>query len=123
MLSVKPQAMDKVLPEIGDRVKPGALVVSIAAGVDIATLEAALSERARRARDAERAGARPCPGATAISGGTHAGAEELALARALFEAVGIAIELDESQLDAVTGLSGSGPAYIFSFSKRSPTPA
>jgi pyrroline-5-carboxylate reductase len=52
-------------------------------------------------------------GATAISAGKHATPEDMATAKALFDAVGITVELDESHLDAVTGLSGSGPAYIF----------
>jgi pyrroline-5-carboxylate reductase len=52
-------------------------------------------------------------GATAVSAGKHASPSDLATARAMFDAVGITIELDESHLDAVTGLSGSGPAYIF----------
>jgi len=51
--------------------------------------------------------------ATAISSGAHAHAEDMALARFVFDAVGMTVELDESQLDAVTGLSGSGPAYVF----------
>jgi pyrroline-5-carboxylate reductase len=52
-------------------------------------------------------------GATAIAAGSHATDEDLALARVVFDAVGITVQLDEGQLDAVTGLSGSGPAYIF----------
>jgi pyrroline-5-carboxylate reductase len=113
VLSVKPQILDKVLREIGDRLKSGTLLISIAAGIDTATIEEAVSDGVRVVRAMPNTPALVGAGATAISAGKHASAEDLATARAMFDAVGITVELDESHLDAVTGLSGSGPAYIF----------
>ena len=113
VLAVKPQIMDKVLREIGGELKPGTLVVSIAAGVDTATIEEAVGDDVRVVRAMPNTPALVGAGATAVSGGKHASATDLATARALFDAVGITVELEESHLDAVTGLSGSGPAYIF----------
>jgi pyrroline-5-carboxylate reductase len=113
VLSVKPQILDKVLREIGDRLQPGTLVISIAAGFDTATIEEAVADGVRVVRAMPNTPALVGAGATAVSAGKHASAQDLATARAVFDAVGITIELDESHLDAVTGLSGSGPAYIF----------
>jgi pyrroline-5-carboxylate reductase len=113
VLSVKPQILDKVLREVGDQLKPGTLVVSIAAGVDTATIEDAVPEGVRVVRAMPNTPALVGAGATAVAAGKHASETDLATARALFDAVGITVELDESHLDAVTGLSGSGPAYIF----------
>jgi len=113
VLAVKPQILDKVLREVGDALKPGTLVVSIAAGVDTATIEEAVAEGVRVVRAMPNTPALVGAGATAVSPGKLASATDLATARAVFDAVGITVELDESHLDAVTGLSGSGPAYIF----------
>ena len=113
VLSVKPQIIDKVLREIGDQLKPGTLLVSIAAGIDTETIEEAVSDGVRVVRAMPNTPALVGAGATAIAAGKHASETDLATARALFDAVGITVELDESHLDAVTGLSGSGPAYIF----------
>jgi len=113
VLSVKPQILDKVLREVGDQIKPGALVVSIAAGIDTAAIEEAIADGVHVVRAMPNTPALVGAGATAVAPGKHASATDLATARALFDAVGITVELDESHLDAVTGLSGSGPAYIF----------
>jgi pyrroline-5-carboxylate reductase len=113
VLSVKPQILDKVLREVGDLLKPGTLVVSIAAGVDTATIEEAVADGVHVVRAMPNTPALVGAGATAVSAGKHASESDLTNARALFDAVGITIEVDESHLDAVTGLSGSGPAYIF----------
>lgn len=113
VLSVKPQIMDKVLREIGDQLKPGTLVISIAAGVGTEAIETAVAEGVRVVRTMPNTCALVGAGATAISGGKHANPDDLATAKAIFDAVGITVVLDEIHLDAVTGLSGSGPAYIF----------
>ena len=113
VLAVKPQILDKVLREIGDQLKAGTLVVSIAAGVDTATIEEAVADGVRVVRAMPNTPALVSAGATAVAAGKHASATDLATSRALFDAVGITVELDEVHLDAVTGLSGSGPAYIF----------
>jgi pyrroline-5-carboxylate reductase len=113
VLSVKPQILERVLREVATEVRPGTLVVSVAAGISTATIEALLSEQARVVRSMPNTPALVRAGATAISAGRHATEDDLHLAKALFDAVGLTVALDESQLDAVTGLSGSGPAYIF----------
>ena len=113
VLSVKPQILDKVLREVGDQLRPGTLVISIAAGVDTETIEATVAEGVRVVRAMPNTPALVGAGATAVSAGRHASEADLATARAVFDAVGITVVLDESHLDAVTGLSGSGPAYIF----------
>lgn len=113
VLSTKPQVFDRLLPDVGRGVREDALVVSVAAGVPIAAIEARLPKGARVVRTMPNT---PClvdAGATAIAAGTHAQPEDVALARAVFASVGVTVVLDESLLDAVTGLSGSGPAYIF----------
>lgn len=113
VLSVKPQILDRVLREIGDQLAAGTLVISIAAGVDTETIEEAVPDGVRVVRAMPNTPAKVGAGATAISPGKHASDDDLAIARAVFDAVGITVQLDESHLDAVTGLSGSGPAYIF----------
>jgi len=113
VLSIKPQILDKVLREIGDQLTPGALVVSIAAGVDTEAIESAITDGVRVVRAMPNTPALVGAGATAIAAGKHASEADLATAKALFDAVGITVVLDETHLDAVTGLSGSGPAYIF----------
>lgn len=112
VLAVKPQIIDQILPEIAASLRPDALVVSIAAGVPIAAIEERLPEKARVIRTMPNTAAMALAGATAISKGSHASAEDIRVAEKLFEAVGRVVVLDESLIDAVTGLSGSGPAYV-----------
>jgi pyrroline-5-carboxylate reductase len=113
LLAVKPQIIDRVLTEIAGAVRPTALVISIAAGIPTTNIEGRLAAGARVCRAMPNTPALVDAGATAIAAGAHAGPEDLAQARAIFEAVGKVIEVEESLLDAVTGLSGSGPAYVF----------
>lgn len=112
VLSVKPQAFDKVLATIGKDIKPTQLVISVAAGVPIAAIEARLAAGARVIRSMPNTPATVEAGATAIAAGTHATEADLEVAEKLFAAVGRVVTLDETLLDAVTGLSGSGPAYV-----------
>lgn len=113
VLCVKPQAMNKVLTQIAPAIDSTKLVISIAAGVPIAAIERRFGPGTRIVRAMPNTPALVGLGATAVSGGEHATPDDVALATKLFEAVGLTTVLDESQLDAVTGLSGSGPAYIF----------
>ncbi len=113
VMSVKPQILDKVLREVGDQLSAGTLLVSIAAGVDTESIEASVAEGVRVVRAMPNTPALVGAGATAIAAGSHASAADLETAKAVFDAVGITVVLDETHLDAVTGLSGSGPAYIF----------
>lgn len=112
VLAVKPQVIDKVLDAVGKDVKPHQLVVSVAAGVPVAAMEARLPEGAHVVRTMPNTPATVDAGATAVAPGTHATEADLDVARALFAAVGRVVTLDETLLDAVTGLSGSGPAYV-----------
>jgi pyrroline-5-carboxylate reductase len=113
LLAVKPQILSAVCDEIAPHLKPKSLVISIAAGVPIALLEARLPAGTRVVRVMPNTPALVGAGATAISPGRLATADDLKLAEQLFRSVGMTVVLDEEQLDAVTGLSGSGPAYIF----------
>jgi pyrroline-5-carboxylate reductase len=112
VLSVKPQVIDKVLGTIGKDVKPEQLVISVAAGVPISAMEARLPQGARVIRTMPNTPATVDAGATAIAAGSHATEKDLKIAETLFAAVGRVVTLDESLIDAVTGLSGSGPAYV-----------
>jgi len=113
VLSVKPQAMNKLLEEIKPGLDESKLVISIAAGVPIEAIERKVGHGVRIIRTMPNTPALVGAGATALAPGEHATAADLAQARALFEAVGMAVVVEEPLLDAVTGLSGSGPAYIF----------
>jgi pyrroline-5-carboxylate reductase len=113
VLSVKPQILGKVCDEIAPHLKPGALVISIAAGVPLAVLERRLPPSTRIVRTMPNTPALVGAGATAIAAGQHAREEDVQATQRIFDAVGMTVVLDESQLDAVTGLSGSGPAYVF----------
>ncbi len=113
VLSVKPQMMDALLDEIAEAVDHSKLVISIAAGVPISALARRLGAGSRIIRTMPNTPALVGQGATALSRGAHATEADLAQAVALFEAVGTAVVVDEHLLDAVTGLSGSGPAFVF----------
>jgi pyrroline-5-carboxylate reductase len=113
VLSVKPQILPQVLDEIAPHLGPHALVISIAAGTPIAAIERRLPGGTRVVRTMPNTPALVGAGATAIAAGQHANDEDVQATRRIFDAVGMTVVLDESQLDAVTGLSGSGPAYVF----------
>jgi pyrroline-5-carboxylate reductase len=110
VLSVKPQILSKVLDEIAGAIDPEALVISIAAGVPVAAIQSRLPGGTRVVRAMPNTPALVDAGATAIAGGEHARESDLDDAKKIFDAVGITVILDEGLLDAVTGLSGSGPA-------------
>lgn len=107
-LAVKPQVLDKVYPDI---VSTTGLVVSIAAGVRIASIEAALA-RARVVRVMPNTPGLVGEMAAGYAGGSRATAEDTALVGRLLSAAGTAVEVPEEQLDAVTGVAGSGPAFV-----------
>jgi pyrroline-5-carboxylate reductase len=113
LLAVKPQQMADVLAGIRNSIRPQALVVSIAAGVTLARLSAGLPPKQRIIRVMPNT---PCligRGASAYCLGSHATAEDGRLVAELLSAVGVAHQVPEEQLDAVTGLSGSGPAFAY----------
>nr|MBF0222572.1 pyrroline-5-carboxylate reductase [Desulfobulbaceae bacterium] len=116
VLAVKPQVMAKALGGIKDSVQSRHLLVSIAAGVSLASIETALDGApCHLVRVMPNTPALVGEGAAAISPGKGADEADVAKVKALFDAVGQTVVLAESYLDAVTGLSGSGPAYVFSF--------
>jgi pyrroline-5-carboxylate reductase len=102
-----------VVEEIKPALKPDALTISIAAGVPLATIAAHLGPAARVCRCMPNICAVVAHAATAIAPGPTATADDLIKVRKIFEAVGTVVEVEECLMDAVTGLSGSGPAYIF----------
>ena len=113
LVSVKPQNAAALLAEVAPHVRPGTLVLSTLAGVTTAALAAALGQALPVVRAMPNTPALVDEAATAIAPGAHAGAAHTALAREVFEAVGMVEEVPEHLMDAVTGLSGSGPAYVF----------
>ncbi len=112
VLAVKPQVTGKVLPALGRALRAEAMVISIAAGVSLRALEEGLGGAARVVRAMPNAAAMALASATAIVAGSRATAADMGIAQRLFDSVGRVVALDESLLDAVTGLSGSGPAYV-----------
>jgi pyrroline-5-carboxylate reductase len=113
VLAVKPQDIDALLAEIRPAVTPQHVVVSVAAGVPTARIQAGLAEGVPVVRCMPNTPALVDQAMTAISAGSHADESHLAIAESLLAAVGRVVEVPESQLDAVTALSGSGPAYFF----------
>lgn len=113
VLAVKPQDMGSLLEEIHDALRPGAFVVSIAAGITTAYLEARLPEGTPVARAMPNTPALVDQGMAAVSPGTHCGTDDLAEAMRLLEGCGKVVTVPEKHQDAVTAISGSGPAYIF----------
>jgi pyrroline-5-carboxylate reductase len=112
VLAVKPQVIDRVLDQMADAFQPDTLLVSIAAGVPIRSLEARLPEHVRIVRAMPNTAAIALAGATGIAPGSRATQEDIDVTQTLFAAIGRSVVLDESLIDAVTGLSGSGPAYV-----------
>ena len=110
--AVKPKLVAETLTGAVDSLGPDTLVISIAAGVRITTLEAAAPGRPV-VRAMPNTPALIGLAATAISGGSHATEEHLGRAETVLRALGLVVRVPEDQLDAVTGLSGSGPAYVF----------
>ncbi len=114
VLAVKPQMMGEALPRLGALGNGRTVFLSIAAGTPIHAFEAALGERTPIVRAMPNTPAAVGRGITALVGNAHADAGALLLAETLMQAVGQTVRLtDEAQMDAVTALSGSGPAYVF----------
>jgi pyrroline-5-carboxylate reductase len=115
ILSVKPSTVPSVLKELASEFKERHLLVSIAAGVTLASLEAVLPSGTRIVRVMPNTPALVGASASAFSAGRAVQAGDAALVEKLLCSVGIAHQLPEPLLDAVTGLSGSGPAYVYLF--------
>lgn len=112
-LAVKPQQMAQAMSEIRAAIRPHHLVVSIAAGITLKTLTAGLGEQVRVIRVMPNTPSLVGCGASALSRGPSATDEDVAIVQKLLSNVGIAVEVPEKLMDAVTGLSGSGPAYAY----------
>src|SRR5437870_8114753 len=115
ILAVKPQIVDSVIKEVAKKLGKAKLLVSVAAGVPLSRLEANLAQGARVVRVMPNV---PCvvgAGASGYAGGAHATAKDMETVGLVLNSFGIALPVEEKYLDAVTGLSGSGPAYVFLF--------
>ena len=113
VLVVKPQDMDGLLSEIRDHIHPGNLVVSLAAGIPTAYLESRLPQGSSVVRVMPNTPALVDEGMAAVSPGAHCTEAHLAEAEALLASCGKVVHVPEKHQDAVTAISGSGPAYIF----------
>ncbi|HLF84383.1 MAG TPA: pyrroline-5-carboxylate reductase [Blastocatellia bacterium] len=113
ILAVKPQTVAVVLSEIGDSLRPSQILISVAASVSTAFIEKHLGAAVPVIRAMPNT---PCllrKGMTGIAAGKNASREHLELAKFIFDAVGRTIVADEKHMDAITGLSASGPAFIY----------
>ena len=113
VLAVKPNQVNSVLQDVRSQFRDEHLLISIAAGVPLARLEAALGNSARVVRVMPNTPALVGASASAFALGQAATTEDAKLVQQLLSAVGVAYQVKENLLDAVTGLSGSGPAYAF----------
>ena len=112
-LAVKPQNMQDVLRDISAFVKPETFVISIAAGISTSFIENILGGSTPAVRAMPNLLSAVGEGVTALCGGKYASKDNLKIAADIFLAVGTAYEVTEDKFDAVTALSGSGPAYVF----------
>ncbi|MCW2755543.1 MAG: pyrroline-5-carboxylate reductase [Marmoricola sp.] len=113
VLVVKPQDMTDVLAEIAPHIQAGQLVVSLAAGIPTSLIEKHLPDGVAVVRVMPNTPALVDEGMAAISGGSHCDDEHLAVAESLLATTGKVVRVPEKQQDAVTAISGSGPAYLF----------
>jgi pyrroline-5-carboxylate reductase len=113
VLSVKPQTMKHVIEEVSKYLDFSKLIISIAAGVPLAAIESCSKKELKLVRVMPNICVSVREGASAIAGGKHITKEDLMIAKTIFDSVGRSVFIEENLLDAVTGLSGSGPAYIF----------
>jgi pyrroline-5-carboxylate reductase len=113
VLGVKPYAIGDLLDEVASDLDPDAVVVSVAVGTTTASMEAKVPAGARVVRALPNTPIGVGHGVTGISAGSSADADAVALATSVFAASGAVIEVPESQLDALSAVSGSGPAYVF----------
>jgi pyrroline-5-carboxylate reductase len=116
LIGVKPAMVPDLLTEIADDLEPDALVVSVAAGVTIATMEGLVGQTVFRSMP--NTPAIVGRGVTGLAAGSRASADDAALVRALFETCGAVIDVPEEQINALSTISGSGPAYVFFLIER-----
>ncbi|MCX7982366.1 MAG: pyrroline-5-carboxylate reductase [Syntrophales bacterium] len=115
IIAVKPQVIGEVIDDLAETVKPTTLVISIAAGITTGAIEKRLGKEARIIRAMPNTPAMIGEGVTALAPGRKITEADLIKAKNIFEAVGKTVVVKEELMDVVTGLSGSGPAYVFTF--------
>lgn len=113
LVGVKPHMVPELLREIAPVLRDDAIVVSLAAGVTLATFAENLGEGARVIRSMPNTPSTVGKGVTGLAAGGAATADDVALVRRLFELVGVVVEVPEEKIDALSTISGSGPAYVF----------
>jgi pyrroline-5-carboxylate reductase len=117
ILAVKPQTVKKVIESFSDLVDSNKIIISVAAGIPISLIEKTLDIEGKKKisviRTMPNTPALVQEGATAICGSSHSSNLDLKIAHHIFKAIGQTVDIEEIHMDAVTGLSGSGPAYIF----------
>ncbi len=113
ILCVEPQVLDEVLAEISPALRPQCLVISVAAGYPIARVTGRLSTVKAVVRAMPNTPSTLLAGVTALSFGPGVTEEQTRVAKTIFESIGRVVTVEERLLDAVTGLSGSGPAYVY----------
>jgi pyrroline-5-carboxylate reductase len=113
ILAVKPQIMKQVVSEVAKHLDLSKLIISIAAGVPLGAIESCAKRELKLIRVMPNICVSVREGVSAIAGGKHITKEDLMIAKTIFDSVGKSLFIEENLLDAVTGLSGSGPAYIF----------
>jgi pyrroline-5-carboxylate reductase len=113
ILGVKPLVVDPILKEIREEMKPEKLLVSVVAGTPIGRILAGLDKEAKVIRAMPNTPALVREGATALAPGMGVSPQELSMTVSVFNSIGRTVVLEERYLDAVTGLSGSGPAFVF----------
>ena len=118
LLAVKPAKVLETLSEIKDTVKSGALVISVAAGVTTSAMEQALGSKASVIRAMPNTPSIVGHGVTGIARGSSATDSQLAIAKELFETVGQVLIVEEDKINALSTISGSGPAYVFYFAEK-----
>lgn len=118
LLAVKPQVMESVLEGLKEGISSSQLVISIAAGVRLSRIEGILDDGVRAVRAMPNTPCLVARGVTVLCGGSRVRRADLSTARDIFRAVGEAHIVDDERLmDAVTALSGSGPAYVYRFAE------
>ncbi|EZP28146.1 pyrroline-5-carboxylate reductase [Microbacterium oleivorans] len=113
LVGVKPAMVPDLLREIAESLRPGTIVVSLAAGVTIETFETIVGPDVPVIRSMPNTPAVVGKAVTGLAAGSSASPENVALVRRLFETCGVVIEVPEGQIDALSTISGSGPAYVF----------
>jgi pyrroline-5-carboxylate reductase len=113
LIGVKPYMVADLLREIADAIEPGAIVISFAAGITTATMEELLPPTVSVLRAMPNTPAVVGKAVTGISAGSRSSDEDLALAASVFGTVGDVLEVPEDKINAVSAISGSGPAYVF----------